>query len=107
MLFTQVIGHNGLKRKLIQSIREGRIPHAQLFFGPEGSGNLAMALAYAQYLNCTGNKEEDACGQCHSCLKYQKLIHPDLHFIFPVATTAEIKEKPRSVDFIRNWREFL
>lgn len=107
MQFREVIGHKELKKKLIQSLSQGRIPHAQLYYGPEGSGKLALALAYAQFLNCKNRQPEDSCGSCPSCLQFQKLAHPDLHFIYPVATTAEIKEKPKSLDFIQQWRNFL
>ncbi|MHC1708602.1 MAG: ATP-binding protein [Bacteroidales bacterium] len=107
MLFSEIIGHNDLKNKLIQAIQEGRIPHAQLFYGPQGSGNLAMALAYAQYLNCRNRQAQDSCGMCPSCIQFQKLAHPDLHFIYPVATTTSVKDKPKSIDFIRKWIEFL
>ena len=107
MLFKDVIGHNDLKSRLLLSVKEGRIPHAQLFFGPEGSGNLPLAFAYAQYLNCKNRQPEDSCGLCPSCIQFQKLAHPDLHFIYPVATTTTIKEKPKSLDFIAQWREFL
>ncbi len=107
MLFKQVIGHDSLKAKLIQSVSEGRIPHAQLFAGSEGSGHLPLAIAYAQYLNCTQRQPGDSCGICPSCLMFEKLAHPDLHFIYPVASTTEVKEKPRSVDFIQAWRTLL
>jgi DNA polymerase-3 subunit delta' len=103
-----------VKRRLIQTVHENRVSHAQLFFGPEGSRKLAMAIAYAQYLNCRNRTydpqnpgDSDACGTCPSCIKYSKLIHPDLHFIFPVATTKEIEKNPVSKDFLRIWREAL
>ncbi len=86
---------------------DGRIPHAQLFYGPEGSGNLAIALAYAQFLNCRDRQADDSCGRCPSCLQFQKLAHPDLHFIYPVATTTNVKDKPKSLNFIQEWREFI
>lgn len=107
MLFKEIIGHNDLKNRLIQSVQEGRIPHAQLFYGPEGSGNLPLALAYAQYLNCKNRQAGDSCGVCPSCLQFNRLVHPDLHFIYPVATTASVKDKPKSINFIEQWRQFL
>ena len=91
MLFTQVIGHATLKAKLIGNIREGRVPHAQLFMGPRGSGNLPMALAYAQYLLCEQRAEVDSCGTCPSCLQMAKLEHPDLHLAFPIFFTDKVK----------------
>lgn len=104
MLFKEVIGHMEIKKKLIRTAHDNRISHAQLFLGPEGSGNLAMALAYAQYISCMERKENDSCGVCPSCTKYIKLIHPDLHFVFPVAQTKEITKDPVSDDFIAEWR---
>jgi len=107
MLFKEVIGHQEIKQKLIATVKDGRISHAQLFLGPEGSGNLAMALAYAQYISCLDRNENDSCGACTSCVKYRKLIHPDLHFVFPVNTTKEITNKPVSDDFIVEWRNIV
>jgi len=106
MLFKEVIGHGAIKKNLIQTVLENRVSHAQLFIGREGTGSLPLAIAYAQYLNCTNKTEEDSCGECVSCKKYQKLIHPDLHFVFPVIKTETYK-KPTSDDYIANWRELL
>ena len=107
MLFREIIGQQAIKQQLIQSVKEDRIAHAQLFLGPEGCGNLALAIGYAQYINCTNRTDEDACGVCPSCSKYQKLIHPDLHFVFPVATTKNITKEPVSDDFLVQWREMV
>ncbi len=107
MLFNDVIGQQKTKELLLRSVREGRVPHAQLFLGSEGSANLALALAFAQYVCCTEKREEDSCGVCASCVKHQKKVHPDLHFIFPVATTTSIKAKPVSKNFFNQWRAFL
>jgi DNA polymerase-3 subunit delta' len=84
MKFSEVVGHNEIKQKLIHAVQNGRIPHAQLFLGQEGGGNLALAISYAQYVNCTQRTSEDSCGSCPSCVKYQHLQHPDLHFWFPI-----------------------
>ncbi|PCJ28585.1 MAG: DNA polymerase III subunit delta' [Flavobacteriales bacterium] len=105
MQFKNIIGHENVKNRLIKSVNEGRISHAQLFLGPEGCGNLPMAIAYAQYISCQNKTTVDSCGECSSCVKYEKLIHPDLHFAFPVATSAGVKEKPVSVNYISQWRE--
>ena len=83
MFFKQVIGQQEVKNKLIRSVKDGRISHAQLFLGTEGSGNLAMALAYIQFIYCENKLEDDSCGQCASCRKIEHLTHPDLHFSFP------------------------
>ncbi|MCK9421869.1 MAG: DNA polymerase III subunit delta [Bacteroidales bacterium] len=108
MRFCEIDGQDEIKRKLIQTVSDQRVSHAQLFFGPEGCCKLSLAIAYAQYINCT-NKQgiTDSCGTCPSCLKYQKLAHPDLHFIYPVATTKRVPKKPQSKHFIENWRKFL
>ncbi|MBN2524378.1 MAG: DNA polymerase III subunit delta [Bacteroidales bacterium] len=107
MLFSQVIGQDELKRKLINSAISGRIPHAQLFFGPEGSGSLPLAIAYAQYVFCTDRTDTDSCGRCPHCMKIKKLSHPDLHFSFPVNTTGRVVKDPVSDNFINEWREFV
>lgn len=102
MLFNDIIGLENIKSYLAKTVKEDRIPHAQLFVGAEGSGNLAMAVAYAQNILCSNNKDEAACN-----LKCNKLTHPDLHFAFPVATTDRVKSKPISDNFLTEWREFL
>jgi DNA polymerase-3 subunit delta' len=104
MLLKEVIGQQKIKEQLIKTVKEQRISHSQLFLGPEGSGNLALAIAYAQYICCTNKEDGESCNECPSCTKYQKLIHPDLHFVFPVNTTNEIAEKPVSDNFIAKWR---
>ncbi|NVO01957.1 MAG: DNA polymerase III subunit delta [Bacteroidetes bacterium] len=106
MLFKEIIGQFDVKKRLIQSVKERRISHAQLFLGPEGSGKLALAIAYAQYISCTDRQEEDSCGICPSCIKYQKLIHPDLHFFYPIAPTQKFP-KPISSNFLPEWRTAL
>ncbi|MCD4679787.1 MAG: DNA polymerase III subunit delta [Bacteroidales bacterium] len=109
MKFSEIIGQEKIKKQLIQTVKNNRVSHAQLFFGPEGAGKLALAVAYAQYINCENKTESDSCGQCSSCLKYEKLIHPDLHFFFPVSKTKKVKEseKPLSDMFMGEWRELL
>ncbi len=113
MRFCEIIGHDKIKERFIQSVKTNRISHAQLFIGTEGNGKLAMAIAYAQYINCTNKQEltnneisSDSCGECPSCKKYDKLIHPDLHFVFPVVKSAKHKE-PVSDNFLKEWREFI
>ncbi len=107
MRFSEVAGHADLKQRLVQSVTEQRVPHAQLFHGSEGSGSLALAVAYATYLSCTDRQEDDSCGLCPSCVKYDRLVHPDLHFVFPVFTTKSVKKDPVSDDFIGAWRNAL
>ena len=84
MQFRDIIGQEPVKQRLRLSVQEGRIPHAQMLVGIEGIGKLQLAVAYAQYLNCPNRTEEDSCGVCPTCLQYQKLQHPDLHFAFPI-----------------------
>lgn len=84
MRFCDIIGQETEKRQLRQAVLEGRIPHAQLFAGPAGVGKLALALAYAQYVFCPNRDEHDSCGTCPTCLQFNKLQHPDLHFVFPI-----------------------
>ena len=107
MYFKEVLGQEKFKKFLIQSVRDGAVPHAQLFLGPKGSANLALALAFAQYVSCKNKQQDDACGICSSCVKHLKFIHPDLHFIFPVATTSNVKTKPVSKNFLSEWRSLL
>jgi len=104
MFFSEVIGQETVKKTLIKSVKNNRVSHAQLFLGPEGSGNLAMAIAFAQYISCEDKQDEDSCGKCPSCVKYNKIAHPDLHFIFPVATNKEVTKDPRSDLFMEQWR---
>jgi DNA polymerase-3 subunit delta' len=104
MLFNEVIGQKEIKKRLIEGVNENRVSHALLFSGPEGSGKLAMAIAYSQFLNCKNRSEFESCGECPSCKKYKKLIHPDLHFVFPVIKNQKFKE-PISDNFLDKWRE--
>jgi DNA polymerase-3 subunit delta' len=106
MNFAQIPGHKETKEKLIKSVREERVSHAQLFSGPEGCGALALALAYAKYISCENRTPDDSCGTCKSCVKYEKMIHPDLHFVFPVIKDKKNTE-PVSDVFIEQWREFV
>ncbi len=103
MFFKDVVGQDDIKKRLIRSVKEQRISHAQLFSGQSGTGKLPMALAYAQYVSCRNRTDEDSCGVCPSCHKYQKLAHPDLHFVFPVFNAKNLKN-PTSDDFLPQWR---
>ena len=108
MQFSQVAGQQKVKEKLINAVKGGRIPHAQLYYGPEGCGNLPLAIAYAQYIACLNRGEDDSCGTCSSCVKFAKLAHPDLHFSFPFNATKRINkalDKIVSDEFIAEWRE--
>lgn len=107
MRFSEIIGQQHIKNHLMYSARNGRIPHAQLFIAPEGAGALPMAIAYAQYIICQ-NKADDNEGGKESCnLKFKDFQHPDLHFVFPVASNEEVKSAPVSDDFLSTWFEFI
>lgn len=107
MLFSDIIGQSHIKNHLIQSASSGRIPHAQLFIGPDGSGTLPMAIAYARYLLCKNNGTENSGGNEACNLKFKNLSHPDLHFVYPVATTENVKKNATSDQFADLWRSFL
>ncbi|WP_026754346.1 DNA polymerase III subunit delta' [Sediminibacter sp. Hel_I_10] len=107
MLFSEILGQSHIKNHLTKSADFGRVPHAQLFVGPEGSGTLPMAIAYAQYLLCQNTNAENDNGVAACNLKFKNFSHPDLHFAFPVATTDKIKKHPVSSHFLTEWRELL
>lgn len=106
MLFAEIIAQHDIKKRLIQTVTDQRIPHAILFRGSEGIGKLGLAIAFAQYISCENRTEIDSCGVCPSCIKYNKLAHPDLHFVFPV-----IKPTGKSTvvcdDFIAEFRQMV
>lgn len=107
MQFSEILGQDYIKSHLIRTASSGRIPHAQLFVGPEGSGTLATAIAYAQYILCGNTGNENAGGNESCNLKFSHLSHPDLHFIYPTVSTEDVKSKPKSIDFIGDWRQFV
>ncbi len=104
MQFSTIPGQEVLKNQFTTNISAGRVSHAQLFLGIEGGAALPLALAYAQYVNCTASLPTDSCGVCNSCKKYQKLIHPDLHFSYPFL--AEDKDDI-SINKIKEWRKSI
>lgn len=101
MKFSAVVGQEELKNRLRRGVAEGRIPHAQMFIGAQGSGNLSLALAYAQYISCAARTENDSCGECPSCRKMQTLTHPDLHFSFPFPSN----KGDVATELYAEWRE--
>ena len=106
MLFSEIIGQQEIKKRFIRTVTEQRIPHAQLLRGPEGVGKLALAIAYAQYICCENRTATDSCGVCISCVKYKKLAHPDLHFVFPVIKPAN-RTSVVCDDFIAEFRAMV
>ena len=107
MLFSSIPGLRDIKRKLVQSAQNNQLAHALLLYGPEGSGTLSLALGLSTFLFCEDKQEDDACGECSSCRKMAKLVHPDLSFTFPFPSKDGEKdsdeEKP---DAVSSWRDF-
>ena len=106
MRFQDIPGLHTTKKQLSQAVLTQHIAHAQLFHGPNGGAQLAMALAFTSFLFCTDKQGEDSCGQCPSCQKVQRGVHPDLVFMFPTVTTKKVKEAESDV-FLPEWRKFL
>ncbi len=106
MKFSEIIGQKSILSNLIRSVREERISHAQIFAGPQGTGKMSIAIAFAQYINCENRTDNDSCGICPSCVKFEKLIHPDLHFVFPVFKKGKAGEVTSS-HFLEQWREMV
>jgi DNA polymerase-3 subunit delta' len=104
MLYSQIIGQTEAKQRLVKMVNENRVPHALLFNGKEGCGNLPMAFAFAQHLYCTNKTEQGACGSCNSCNKVAKLIHPDMHLVVPIAISKFVK---KTDDVVREFREIF
>lgn len=106
MFFHQIIGQEEVKSRLRHSVASSHISHAQLFAGGEGVGKFALALAYARYIHCTQRGAEEACGVCPSCRKYDELVHPDLHLVFPIYKNTKAK-KELCDDYVKEFREFV
>lgn len=107
MFFRDIVGQQQICTQLIANVHSKRLGHALLLLGPEGSGHLPIALALATYIHCTNKQASDACGECPSCLKMKKLVHPDIHFYFPVATNHRHKKDVSSKLFYPEWRAFI
>jgi DNA polymerase-3 subunit delta' len=105
-MFKDVIGQASVKQHLVELVHGNRLSHALLFLGPEGSGALPLALAFAQYVICEQPKNGDACGVCPPCSKARQLIHPDIHYSYPVIP-KKAGDKPVSTDYGAEWREFV
>lgn len=112
MKFSEIVGQQNLKETLMRMTDQGRVSHAQLFVGDEGRGALALAIAFAQYINCKSPANGDSCGVCSSCIQMQQLAHPDVHYIFPVnksksaQTSGSVEgDKPVSDHFLPIWRK--
>lgn len=106
MFFKDVIGQENIKKQLIKNVQENKIAHAQLICGGEGVGKLPLAIAYARYMSCQHPTDQDACGMCPNCVKFNNFAHPDLHFVFPVVKKKSSKDTV-SDDFLPEWRNLL
>lgn len=104
MRFADIPGLKEEKKRLIDFFESDKIHHALLFFGLEGSANLPLAISFASYINCESRVGKDSCGECPSCVKMKKLIHPDLHLIFPVAPSPKITKEVVSDKYVESWR---
>ena len=108
MRFADIIGNSNAVNALASMADSGRVAHAMLFYENEGCGALPLALAYIQYLNCAAPKDGDSCGECPSCRQMARLIHPDVHFVFPVNKGPKASDdKPTSESYIKYWRELV
>ncbi|MBQ9477770.1 MAG: hypothetical protein IJU63_08325 [Bacteroidales bacterium] len=109
MTFKQIPGNESVVRALAGMVDAGRVPHAILFHEDDGGGGIALCLAFLQYLFCEDRHDGDACGVCPTCNRIAKLIHPDVHFIYPVSGGSRIaaSEKPTSLSYIKYWRELV
>jgi DNA polymerase-3 subunit delta' len=109
MQFADIPNQTAVKALLRQSVQRQHVAHAQLFRGQEGGAALALALAYAQFLNCEARAADaaDSCGHCPACTKIAKLAHPDLNFIVPVTTTKTVAKDAVSSKFMAEWRSFV
>jgi len=106
LLFRDIIGHDETKQVLIRSVQNNHVAHAQLFDGPVGGAGIALAWAFATYVNCEDKQPNDACGRCASCAKMRKLVHPDVYHIFPLPRTPKDGEDLLR-DLTAQWRAFL
>ncbi len=111
--FSSIPGNKAIHEQISRQFSQNRVSHAQLFWGPQGCGNLSAALAYARLIHCENPKQHDACGECHACIMHQKISHPDLHLVFPVPNVKvsaesgdqEKDQKDATSDhFVKEWK---
>lgn len=105
MLFKDVIGQYESKQHLLEIVKVDKIPHTQLFLSQPGAGGLALALAFTQYIVCENKQETDSCGICSACVKAQKMIHPDIHYTYPIIAKKPSPHISLSTDYIVEWRK--
>ena len=108
MQFKEVLGNGELKGRLIRMVDSGRTGHSIMLVERDGYGALPLALALIQYMIC-GNRLPggDSCGVCPACRKIAEMVHPDLHFAFPVNVSSKSgsSKKPLSSSFLQEWRQ--
>jgi DNA polymerase III subunit delta' len=104
--FSSVIGQAAVKNRLTHSFHEGRVPHAMLFNGKEGTGALGLAMGMSRFLLCENKQTDESCGQCKACKAVDTLQHPDLHFSFPFFNLSG-KEKTTADEFLEDWRKII
>lgn len=107
MLFKDVVGQQNVKHHLVEMVHQDAIPHAQLFLAQPGSGALALAFAFTQYLVCENRSDQDSCGVCPACIKAQKFIHPDIHYSYPIIAKKPSTHPSVSTDYITEWRTVM
>ena len=109
MRFAEIRGNEGVKRALAGMVDSGKIPHAILFHEDDGCGAVPMCVGFLQYLFCRNRSEGDSCGTCAECNKVAKLIHPDIHFVYPVTGGSIIPSsaKPTALSYVKQWRELV
>ena len=109
MRWAELPGNEGVKRALAGMVDAGRVPHAILFHEDDGCGGVAMCVAFLQYLMCSNRGPDDSCGACPACNKVGKLIHPDVHFVYPVTGGSIIPSsaKPTALSYVAQWRELV
>lgn len=105
--FSKITGLTLIKETLLASVRNKHVAHAQLFMGNVGCANLALALAYVQYINCENQQETDSCGSCASCIQFSKMVHPDLHLVFPMANLEKINKEDLKAHSLKHFRPFV
>ncbi|MCZ2128944.1 MAG: DNA polymerase III subunit [Bacteroidia bacterium] len=104
MLFKELAISAHINERIVSLNKTGKIPHAILFPASEGTGNLAVAIAFAQYILCDNPSELDSCGACPHCIKSRAYMHPDIFYSFPFVGS---KDKELSTFFLEEWRKLL
>lgn len=107
MRFSDIYGLNEIKQRLIDSVKNSHVAHGQMFLGREGTASLALALAFATYINCEDKQDNDSCGRCASCVKADKLVHPDFHFVYPVFSIPKKDEDTIRGEVLSAWRDTM